>query len=71
MANFGLLLIIIGWGIQYLSKGKNIRPAFIITYCFGVLLLAVDGYINGLTSSAILNLVSLISALAVLYKTKK
>lgn len=71
MANFGLLLIIIGWWIQYLNKGKNIQVGFIIAYCFGVFLLAVDGYINGLTTLATLNLASLISALAVLYKLKK
>ncbi|KKT34678.1 MAG: hypothetical protein UW99_C0021G0013 [Candidatus Collierbacteria bacterium GW2011_GWC2_45_15] len=71
MSDFGLLLIIIAWGIQFFAKGKNINPLFIATYVAGVALLTFDGFANDQTSPAFYNFVALVIALAVFFKHKK
>ncbi len=66
----GLALIIAGWVFQavHLKKGsKELCPKFVKLYMLGVILLVVDGFMNGLTWLAILNLVALIMAGKVLY----
>lgn len=63
----GLLTIIIAWSFQLLSPGKTVQPWFILTYCFGVMLLVVDSMLSTADISllAVLNLLSLLVALAV------
>jgi CDP-diglyceride synthetase len=63
IALIGLVLIIIGWAIQayYVYNGKKeVHQLFIAAYMIGVLLLVIDGFMNNLTSLAILNLISLV-----------
>ena len=67
----GLVLIIIGWTFQLLSKEKNIQIPFILAYCLGVILLAVDGFNSGLTILALLNTISFVVAFAVFMKIRK
>lgn len=71
MTNLGLVLIIIGWGIQLLGKGKNIKPNFVLVYSVGAVILAIDGYRSGLVTLAVLNLISFIVALAVFFRIQK
>ena len=71
MAYLGLSLIIFGWAIQYMSKGKNINPTFIVIYIAGAALLAIDSINNNMPTYTILNLSSLAAALAVYSKIKK
>ena len=71
MATLGLSLIIFGWAIQYLSKGKNINPTFVVIYVAGVALLTLDGIFTNQPSMALLNLASLVTALAVFSRIKK
>lgn len=70
MAIAGLVFIILGWVIQLLSKDKTIKRSFILVYALGDALLVIDGFQNNLTTLAILNLVSFVAAIAVLYKNK-
>ncbi|MFA5413509.1 MAG: hypothetical protein WC348_03140 [Patescibacteria group bacterium] len=70
LTNFGLLLIILAWILQLgkmLVSKKEVWPAFVAIYALGVLLLVVDGFLSGLTTLAILNLVSFAAALAVFF----
>lgn len=74
MTSLGLISIIVGWIVQLrsLSKKKNqIQSTFVGFYSLGVLFLVVDGFQNGLTSLAVLNLISLIVSALVLYKITK
>lgn len=71
LANLGLILIIIGWVIQLMSRDKKIQPYFVLTYGFGVLLLVIDNYAIGLNSMAFLNLVSVVLAGLVYFHIKK
>ncbi|MDD3662199.1 MAG: hypothetical protein PHG63_04005 [Candidatus Dojkabacteria bacterium] len=71
MAHIGLLFVILGWGYQLFSKGNALKPAFILIYSAGVVLLTVDGFMNDMTTLAVLNGVSLLTALAVLFKNRK
>ena len=61
----GLVLIIVGWGIQLLNKGRDIQKSFVLVYSLGVVLLSIDAFIGDMTILAVLNLVSFIVALAV------
>ncbi|MDO8516911.1 MAG: hypothetical protein Q7S33_02195 [Nanoarchaeota archaeon] len=72
IAFIGLTLIIIGWIIQFLLMGKKkkIYASFIIIYSLGVAFLVYDGFISGLNSLAIANLISLAVSLIVLIKLK-
>jgi len=71
MYTLGLSLIIFGWAIQYLSKGKNINPTFVVIYVAGVALLTLDGVFTNSPTMALLNLASLVTALAVFSRIKK
>ena len=71
MAHIGLLFVILGWGYQLFSKGAELKPTFILIYALGVILLVIDGFMNNLTTLAVLNGVSLLTALAVLFKSRK
>ena len=52
----GLILIVIGWSIQLVSRKKTIVPAFPLCYALGVLLLVVTGWQAGYIVSAGLNM---------------
>lgn len=67
----GLVLIVIGWGYQLFSKKKEIQVPFVLAYCLGVILLAVDGFTSGLTTIAILNTISFVVAFTVFIKIRK
>jgi hypothetical protein len=67
----GLLIIIIGWGIQLLSKERNIQKSFVLIYSLGVILLVIDGFLEGLMYLAILNLVSFLVSIAVFIKISR
>ncbi len=67
----GLSFIIIGWGIQFLSKGKDIKKGFLLSYSLGALLLVIDGFLGNLTILAVFNLLSFVVALGVLWKIRE
>ena len=74
LAEIGLVLIIAGWAVQIASlwkKKREIKKGFAVLYGIGVALLAVDGFMNGLTSLALLNIGCFISAALVLLKIPK
>lgn len=71
LANLGLILIIIAWVVQLMSKDKKIRPGFVVAYILGVFLLVIDSYAVGLLTMAFLNLVSLVLAIFVYFQVKK
>jgi hypothetical protein len=71
LSYIGMLLIILGWLIQFLSKDKAIKIGFVLVYAIGVLFLVVDGFMKELTFLAILNLVSFLTAFAVFVKFRK
>jgi hypothetical protein len=71
MAYAGLLLVIGGWIYQFASKGNDIKAGFVLAYAAGVVLLVIDGFQNDMTTLAALNLISLVSAVAVLFKILK
>lgn len=72
IALIGLVLIVIGWILQFLlmDKKKKISVSFVILYALGVILLVYDGFSAGLNDLAIANLISLIVSLAVLVKLR-
>ena len=72
IALIGLTLIIIAWVLQllFMDKKKKIYASFICIYSIGIIFLVYDGFSSGLNNLAILNLVSLLAALAVLVKLK-
>lgn len=59
MSNIGLVLIIIGWIIQFNSKSNKIEINFLKFYLAGVSLLVVDAYLSNLKVLSLLNLVSI------------
>ncbi len=67
----GLVLIIVGWLIQFLNKDKSIKVGFVLVYTVGVALLTIDILREEVTTLGILQLVSFLSALAVLIKIRK
>jgi hypothetical protein len=66
----GLVLIIAGWLVQYFAKKDNLQMWFVALYAIGVALLVIDSFLYGTTMIALLNLVSLIVAILVLWKIK-
>ncbi|MBT3260864.1 hypothetical protein HOC37_02645 [bacterium] len=66
----GLVLIIAGWLVQYFAKKDNLQMWFVTLYAIGVALLVIDSFLYGTTMIALLNLVSLIVAILVLWKIK-
>jgi hypothetical protein len=67
----GMILIILGWGIQLIGKEKTVNKNFVLVYSLGVALLVADGFLGGLTILAALNLVSFLTAFAVYLKFRK
>lgn len=66
----GLLLITIGWIIQFyetvIRKDKNINPYFLLLYLLGVIFLVIgDLFINDLVSG-FLNLITVILPLLII-----
>jgi len=73
IASFGLAGIIAGWFIQLYHTWKGVReiqPLFVMAYMLGVLLLAIDSYMLGLTELAMLNLGCMVAASLVLVKSR-
>ena len=72
IALIGLTLIIIAWILQFwfMDKKKKIDASFIFIYAIGIIFLVYDGFSSGLNNLVILNLISLLAALAVLVKLK-
>jgi hypothetical protein len=69
MAVLGLLCIILGWALQFVSllqDDTQISWVFVASYSVGVFLLVTDGYVNGGMEIANLNLLALILSLCVL-----
>lgn len=64
----GLSLIILGWLVQLFSKGKEIKIPFLALYCLGVVILAYEGLKEGFSTEGIFQLISTLSALALLIK---
>lgn len=62
MATTGLLFIIAAWSIEcyrLVRHDKKINEGFLALYIIGVFLLVIDGFTNGPSVTAVLNLVSL------------
>jgi hypothetical protein len=72
IAQIGLAFIIIGWLMQlkYMNKKNEIKFSFVGFYSLGVALLVVDGFQNNLLSLMILNSISLLASIFVLFKLK-
>jgi hypothetical protein len=73
IAQIGLTFIIIGWLMQLkymLNKKNEIQFSFVSFYALGVALLVVDGFQNNLLSLTILNSISLLASILVLFKLK-
>lgn len=73
ISSFGLVCIIAGWFIQIYHAWKGVRgiqPLFLMAYILGVLLLAIDSYMLGLTELAMLNLGCMVAASLVLVKSR-
>jgi hypothetical protein len=72
IAQIGLAFIIIGWLMQlkYMNKKNEIKFSFVGFYSLGVALLVVDGFQNNLLSLMILNSISLLASILVLFKLK-
>lgn len=59
MSNIGLILIIIGWIIQFNSKASKIEINFLKFYLAGVAFLVVDAYLSNSKLLSLLNLISM------------
>jgi len=71
----GLIIIIIGWIIQFYKtvvvKDKNINSSFLLFYLIGVSLLIIGNYLINDLTSCLLNLISAILPLLIfLYLNK-
>jgi len=66
----GLLIIIIGWLIQFyktvIKKDKNINSLFLFLYLIGVILLIIGNYLIKDVINCFLNLISAILPLLIL-----
>lgn len=71
ISSVGLVLIILAWLIQFISKEKVMKKEFLILYCLGVVALSVDAFLSGISLLAILQLVSSVSAFAVFVGVRK
>ena len=74
IAEIGMILIIVGWLIQLKhvwTQDNNIKLNFLIIYACGVGLLLVDGFMNNLLNLAILNSISFLVTILVIFKLKK
>lgn len=85
MSIVGLLLIVIGWGIQVFNSSKEkkqIQPYFLVLYILGAVLLVADGMfaawtangiaglVNGLSLVTFLNILAAFLAVVVLMKIR-
>lgn len=68
MTNFGLLLIILAWGIQLRSSSSKIQLGFVISYALGAALLAIAAVNDGVLTIAGLNIITAIFSIAVLWQ---
>ncbi|AXV38436.1 MAG: hypothetical protein CIT01_09585 [Methanobacterium sp. BRmetb2] len=71
----GLLIIIIGWLIQFyktvIKKDKNINSLFLFLYLIGVILLIIGNYLIKDVINCFLNLISAILPLLILINVIK
>ncbi|GAB4311492.1 MAG: hypothetical protein Kow0019_09930 [Methanobacteriaceae archaeon] len=71
----GLIIIIIGWIIQFyktvIVKDKNINSSFLLFYLIGVSLLTIGNYLINDLTSCLLNLISAILPLLILLYLNK
>lgn len=65
MADLGLLVIAVGWFLQYQAKGNKLTTNFLILYIVGVVLLILDGFVHNFGLSSLLNLASAVLAFLV------
>jgi drug/metabolite transporter (DMT)-like permease len=65
MADLGLLVIAIGWFLQYQVKSNKLTTNFLILYIIGVILLILDGFVHNFGLSSLLNLATAILAFLV------
>ena len=73
LAAGGLMVILLGWVLQflYVYRGeKKLSKDFLAIYALGALILAYDGYGSGVLSLALLNLGCLLLAVGTLWKLK-
>lgn len=66
----GIILIIIGWIVQFNSKSNKIQINFLKFYLAGVAILVIDSYLSNLKLVSLLNLVSLGTAGMLFIKIK-
>lgn len=73
MTVLGLLLITLGWVIQYIhiQKSQTINRMFVLSYASGVGFLILDTVLQQLDLTVAINLASLVLALLVMMKVKK
>jgi len=70
----GLVILTFAWFVQlgFSWEGKKeIHKIFLISYITGVIILVIDGFINGLNELAILNTACAVLALLVLLRIGK
>ena len=69
--SLGLLLLSLAWAVQsyYITKGKKeINRYFMIVYAIGLLLIVLDGLMQGLISAPMLNVLALLFIISILFK---
>lgn len=71
MTILGLSFIVIAWMLQLLGKTKILKIEFVAVYLIGALLLAVDGFTQGVRGIAVLNSLSVLVAFFVILKLQK
>ena len=66
----GLSIIVISWIIQFfqMNKRREISKAFLVMYSLGVLFLVIDAFKSNQIDFAVINILSMIIAIAVLIK---
>lgn len=71
MSFLGLILICIGWGIQFIRGPKKIEPLFVLVYSLGAAMLTLENVVMASYSFAMLNLLSVVIAFSVYLKLRK
>jgi hypothetical protein len=74
LAALGLLAIVIGWIIQFLStspKKHEFNPLFLIFYALGSAVLAWDAFTGGSFINGVLNFAAFLLPVAIMLKISK
>lgn len=74
-SELGLLLVAAGWFVQAFTvpatkKEFKLSRQFVLLYVIGVVMLLIDGFLNVSKFTNILNLLTLLGALIVLFRFK-